>query len=275
MSGTWIWLPPSGGSSLYFGDPVANVAALPASGLTGEVRYVIDENAFYVWDGLAWAAVSIAAVIDINTGTTGVLEVAKGGTNSSAALANGKIMASVTGAIVESVVNLDTSGNANTFKTIALRNDDNLTAPILPMIQMINQSDTPTSNPHVELKKTRAAGADLVNGDVIGGIDFHSQQAAASFRTARIHAQYTGDGTTRLADIIFSTANGSNPVEAMRIKASGEVAMNAGAFRLANLTTVQRDALTPATGMLVFNTDTSRFQGYFSGAWSDIHGWGS
>lgn len=153
MSGTWIWLPPAeGGGSLYFGDPVVDVTDLPLTGLSGEVRYVINENAFYVWGGAAWVPVSIAAVIDINTGTTGTL-------------------------------------NANRVQYLT----------------------TVTSDVQTQL-----------NGKL----------------------SLTGGTMT-------------------------------GAITLANVTTVQRDALTPATGMLVFNTDTSRFQGYFSGAWSDIHGWGS
>lgn len=46
-------------------------------------------------------------------------------------------------------------------------------------------------------------------------------------------------------------------------------------FRPPALTTVQRDALTAVEGALIFNTTDSRFQGYFSGAWASLHGWGS
>jgi len=43
-------------------------------------------------------------------------------------------------------------------------------------------------------------------------------------------------------------------------------------------TTVQRDALTPAAGMVIYNTTTDRFQGYCAGAvaaWVNLHGWGA
>lgn len=53
-----------------------------------------------------------------------------------------------------------------------------------------------------------------------------------------------------------------------------EVSSTTGAFRLPLLTTAQRNLLTGADGMMIFNTDTSRFEGYFSGAWTLLHGWG-
>jgi hypothetical protein len=42
-----------------------------------------------------------------------------------------------------------------------------------------------------------------------------------------------------------------------------------------NLTTVARDALTPAQGMVIYNTTVDLFQGYSAGAWVNLHGWGA
>ena len=42
------------------------------------------------------------------------------------------------------------------------------------------------------------------------------------------------------------------------------------ALKLANLTTTQRDAVTAANGMLIYNTTTSKFQGYENGAWANL-----
>ena len=39
---------------------------------------------------------------------------------------------------------------------------------------------------------------------------------------------------------------------------------------LGNLTTVQRDALTPANGMILYNTDDNKFQGYENGGWANL-----
>lgn len=57
MATTYIALPTSG-QSAYWGDPVANVAALPATGTTGEIRYVIDVQDLYEWTGSAWVQIT-------------------------------------------------------------------------------------------------------------------------------------------------------------------------------------------------------------------------
>ncbi len=41
-------------SSPYYGDPVADVASLPDSGATGELRLTLDTGTIYYWDGDTW-----------------------------------------------------------------------------------------------------------------------------------------------------------------------------------------------------------------------------
>lgn len=44
-----------------------------------------------------------------------------------------------------------------------------------------------------------------------------------------------------------------------------------GTLIVANLTTVQRDAIAaPENGMIIYNTDTNKFQGYENGAWVNL-----
>jgi len=43
-----------------------------------------------------------------------------------------------------------------------------------------------------------------------------------------------------------------------------------GALLLTRLTTTQRDALTAANGMVIYNTTTAKFQGYEAGAWTNL-----
>lgn len=45
---------------------------------------------------------------------------------------------------------------------------------------------------------------------------------------------------------------------------------NHAGIKLISLTTAERDALTPANGMLIYNSTTSKFQKYSGGAWSDV-----
>ncbi len=63
MAGTYISLPPSSGSSAFWGDAVANLAALPATGTIGEVRLTIDTRILYEWNGAAWVALSVATPV--------------------------------------------------------------------------------------------------------------------------------------------------------------------------------------------------------------------
>jgi hypothetical protein len=54
MATTFIYLPPTGASN-FWQDPVANVAALPASGnYTGEIIHVLSPHSLSYWDGAAW-----------------------------------------------------------------------------------------------------------------------------------------------------------------------------------------------------------------------------
>lgn len=55
--GTYIALPPTGGGSRYYLDPVPNFAGLPASDTIGSVRLVSDEETFYYFDGTTWVPV--------------------------------------------------------------------------------------------------------------------------------------------------------------------------------------------------------------------------
>lgn len=41
-------------------------------------------------------------------------------------------------------------------------------------------------------------------------------------------------------------------------------------FSVPTLTTTERDALTAANGMLIYNTSTNKFQGYENGSWSNL-----
>lgn len=61
---------------------------------------------------------------------------------------------------------------------------------------------------------------------------------------------------------------GTNSVDS---GATLEVDGTTGGILFPRLTTTQRDALTTTNGLVIYNTTTSKFQGYAGGAWVDLH----
>lgn len=424
MAGTWIFLPPSGGSSLYWADPVATVGDLPATTTTGEARLVEADNAIYWWNGVAWTQLTVApGSIDINTDTTGTLAISRGGTNSTAALNNNRVMVSSGGAIVETAaitasraLESNASGIpvASTVTSTELAKLSGTSGALVDIgsVQTITGQKTirnpliegQASNPtyaqgvlwynttdftmyyyndvstgpvqigkevHIRVRNnsggTIAAGTAVYITGGIGQLPTIGKAQANTFATSKVfgvtsesiannaNGYVTMSGRVQNIDTsafadgdllylsasvagglttsrpaspnysqfigVVSYANGSNGSIVVELgnprvlgfgSANQILGMNAGGTEeewksttgsgnvvyatsptlttpsfagtttlttgglvLANLTTVQRDALTPAAGMMIFNTDTNRFQGYFSGAWGDLHGWGS
>lgn len=53
-------------------------------------------------------------------------------------------------------------------------------------------------------------------------------------------------------------------------KGNFEMVSVLGAFITNRLTTVQKNALTPLNGMIIYDTDLNKFQGYENGVWSNL-----
>lgn len=185
-------------------------------------------------------------------------------------------------------------GTTSPSVRLHIRDDSDLSAAGSGLIRLENRSDVADSDPHVEFRRARAANANLQNGDLAGAIDFHPRHGGANTNTAQIHCVYTGDGTTRLSDLRFDTSNGSAPAERMRIAASGQITLGnnpvtidavggmsfsttTAAFKPPILTTVQRDALTPSGGEMIFNSTNNRIEYYAAAptsAWVSLS-WGN
>ena len=110
-------------------------------------------------------------------------------------------------------------------------------------------------------------------GDSIGGIawscvDDSNNNMIASNMTSVVTNINT---ITVSADVIIRTRNGNIATygEAMRIKADKGVTTQ-NYVQFGSLTSTERDALTAANGMVIYNTTNNKFEGYQNGAWINL-----
>lgn len=275
MSGTFIYLPPGGGGeSTYWGQAVATFAALPAAGeATGQVVAVIDTISLYMWDGAAWQLIvdgtadvhgpasSVNNELVLFNGTTGKdiksatgtgyvkatsgvasfqavpIPVADGGTNSTAALNNNRVMQSSGGAVVEA---------AAITASRALASDAN---------------GIPVAS------ATTATELGYVSG-VTSAIQTQLGTKVTGPASATDNAITRYDGTT--GKLVQDSA--------IVIDDAGGMTFNGttGFLRLPVLTTTERNALTAAAGMVIFNSTTNRPEFYIGApdnTWLSL-GWG-
>ena len=79
-----------------------------------------------------------------------------------------------------------------------------------------------------------------------------------------------------VATNLTATGAGTQTISAganIELDATNRVLVTDTPFRLANLTTVQRDAIaSPVNGDIIYNTTDNKFQGYATSVWEDLHG---
>ena len=116
-------------------------------------------------------------------------------------------------------------------------------------------------------------------GDGIGGFAWSARDdAAGNLIAANMTSVINSISTSNVsADIIIRTRNGSisTYTEALRIKADNDLVsagnVTSGGFvQFGSLTTTERNALTAANGMVIYNSSDNKFQGYENGAWVNL-----
>lgn len=79
-----------------------------------------------------------------------------------------------------------------------------------------------------------------------------------------------------VATNLTATGAGTQTISAganIELDATNRVLVTDTPFRLANLTTVQRDAIaSPVNGDIIYNTTDNKFQGYATSVWEDLQG---
>jgi len=92
--------------------------------------------------------------------------------------------------------------------------------------------------------------------------------------TGAIAGVFTGNITGNVTGNIDGIVGGTTPAAVTGTAISGTsiaVTGTAGAMTLNTVTTTQRNALSAAVGMIVYNSATSKIQAYAGSAWVDLH----
>jgi len=112
---------------------------------------------------------------------------------------------------------------------------------------------------------TQNTPAAVVNLDKIGDISFAGHDGTNAVFGGQITARVDGTPTAGKMPVRleFYTRNAVDNIASLALTiGSDKTSTFAGAVRVVNVDTSQRDALTPALGMIVYNTQTNKFQGY-------------
>ena len=111
--------------------------------------------------------------------------------------------------------------------------------------------------------------------DLIGTLSWAAYDGSTPQIANAIKSQVTSISANNVtADLCIYTRNGliGTFTKKLTIQGSTEGGMVSEAFiQFGSYTTTERDALTAANGMVLYNETTSKFQGYAGGAWVDLH----
>ena len=124
------------------------------------------------------------------------------------------------------------------------------------------QGDTGPQGPQGDTGPQGATGPQGPQGPAGSGGSGGSYPTTPTFTSVT-----TNDLTvTGTGNVVFESGNNLSLTAAQRVEITGKVPM-----KLATMTTVERNALSPESGDMIYNTDTNKFQGYANNAWVDLN----
>jgi hypothetical protein len=205
----------------------------------------------------------------------------------------GNVTGDVTGNVTGNVVGNATGNHTGTFNGDV---NGNITGNIYTNLitpttqQIIVKNDTPNDNMSVKinsnddrsiLKLTRQSTSDLTGVDSqYGAILFERTDVNGSLVTSGIFGQEdfllfgnSADGDMTTDDKLFVWRDNkfgigtAFPTEELEVVGDTKIS---GFVQFGSLTTLERDALTAANGMVIYNSTDNKFQGYENGAWVNL-----
>jgi hypothetical protein len=141
-------------------------------------------------------------------------------------------------------------------------------------IKVSKDGDVGSSIVFSKSRGTPAAPTALQDADEIMGINYFGYDSDNSPAVAAV-IQVAVNGTVGSGavpgSILLATANAAGTPTPALLVDSSQATNFQGAATFANMTTGVRNALTPAAGMVVFNTTETKLQVYTGIAWVDLH----
>ena len=178
--------------------------------------------------------------------------------------------------------NITLSGNVTAVGNVILGDAD---TDSITLNADITSNIVPDVTNTYDLGSTGKNWKDLfISNDITVGNNVVALQVATiSDVTVGADLNVTGEVTANTATVvnlvatnITATGSGTQTISAganIELDATNRVLVTDTPFRLANLTTVERDAIaSPVNGDIIYNTTDNKFQGYATSAWEDLQG---
>lgn len=162
--------------------------------------------------------------------------------------------------------------------------DGNLTLPVGGSILDSDGNSVLTSTYTLPASTTTVLGGVKVDGTTIQSVDGVISVIGGPGGTSYDQSLNTTDNVEFNSVLVAGTVTAENFVSSaagiptitsatnINLTAANAVVVTTSPFRLANLTTAQRNALSPVNGDMIYNTDDNKFQGFQNGVWINLDG---
>jgi hypothetical protein len=180
---------------------------------------------------------------------------------------------------------------AGTQTTLRLQaNQTNLIFDGISTDDVFNGPSTPALSSEISRKNINGSKRTVVSGDVLFSQNFFGYDGTQQIISSQIipivdhNASVTTDEVP--GKLLFITCPTSSTYKLLTFDSAGKLAINkldadqeldvegngkfSGFVQFGSLTATQRAALTPANGMVIYNSTANRFQGYQASAWINL-----